>query len=305
MSDRKSLFQLRTLPPAVLALAAVALSGTAQAQSNAANGATLYKQPVPIPMGAPASCENCHGPAFIFKAASTAGAISAAISANRGGMNAFSSWTAAQIGDVATYVAAAAPPTLPPLALPPGTPAPAPTPTPAPPPPGTPTTTPTINPSPAMFSSTEVGRYSATTGILVTNGTTVAVSLATPALVPPSGTSTEFVVTTAPAGTTNCVPGFRLDPGTSCSFGVQFAPLAAGVRSEKWTINFADGVAAREVTLEGTAIAGTGAGGGTAPTGSSAANSPADGGGAALGLTHLLGLLALSGVGGLRRRFDA
>lgn len=155
-----------------------------------------------------------------------------------------------------------------------------------------------------MFSSTEVGKYSATTGILVTNSTTVAVSLATPALVPPSGTSTEFVVTTAPAGTTNCVPGFRLDPGVSCSFGVQFAPLAAGVRSEKWTVNFADGVAAREVTLEGTAIAGA-ATGGTAPTGSSAANSPADGGGAALGWMHLFGLFALSAVGSLRRRINS
>ena len=76
----------------------------------------LYKQTVPFPVSGPVSCQDCHGPAYIFKAASTAVAISAAITANRGGMSAYSSWTAAQISDVAAYVAVAAPPSLPPLA---------------------------------------------------------------------------------------------------------------------------------------------------------------------------------------------
>ena len=74
-------------------------------------GETLYKQAILISGVGSASCENCHGPAYIFKAASTATAISAAIAGNRGGMSAYSSWTATQINNVANYVAAATPPT--------------------------------------------------------------------------------------------------------------------------------------------------------------------------------------------------
>lgn len=73
-------------------------------------GETLYKQAILI-SGVSASCENCHGPAYIFKAASNPSTISAAIAGNRGGMAAYSSWTATQINNVANYVAAATAPT--------------------------------------------------------------------------------------------------------------------------------------------------------------------------------------------------
>ena len=303
MSNRKALFHLRTLPSAVLALAAVGSSGTALAQADAANGEKLYKQQVSIGAGATASCENCHGFAYIFKR--TGPQISAAIAANRGlVMGVYSTWTAAQIGDVATYIAGANPPNTPPLVLPPGSPAPAPAPAPAPVP-GTPTNAPTIAMSSSMFSSTEVSKYSQTIGLQVTNSTSAPIVLSNPALIPPAGTTLEFVVAKAPAGTKECKPLDLLDVGTSCSFGVQFAPLNAGTRTEKWTIKFEGSVPAVEVTLEGTAIAFAGGSstGGTAPTNSSA-NAPTDGGGGALGWISLFGLSTFLAIGNARRRRD-
>ncbi len=311
MSDRKSLLHLRSLPPTVLALAAVGISGSAFAQvGNPTTGATLYRQTVLNAAGVPVNCENCHGPASIFRARPQfAGITEAGLVARFGvaisdpikGMGGFAPWSPQMRADVAAYIlAATAAPPPPPLTLPPGTPAPpppAPTPAPAP---VSPTTSPTATPNPAMFSSTEVGKYSATAGILVTNSTASTITFASPALVPAAGTSNEFIATRAPAGTTNCAAGAALEPGMSCSFGVQFAPLAAGTRSEKWTINFADtGVPAREVTLEGTAIGGAAAASSStaAPT---AANAPTDGGGGAFGWLSLLGLAALAGIRRIR-----
>ena len=306
MSNRKSLLHLRTLPPALAALAAVGLSGSALAQ-NAANGATLYKTPI-----GGASCENCHGPANIYKAKPIiAGATEAgilvqmnnAIATNKGpGMAAFSIWTPTQRADVAAYIfsATAAPPP-PPLVLPPGTPAPAPAPAPAPVPPSA---APTLSPDAARFNSTEVGKESATSGVQVTNSTTGAVILATPAIVREADKPAEFLLTSAPSGSVNCVPGYRLEPGTSCSFGVRFAPLAAGTRTEKWSVKFLSDIPAREVTLEGTAIATAASVTSSSPTsGSSAANSPTGGAGA-LGWTSLFGLAAFALAGSLRRRKD-
>jgi len=306
MSNRKSLLHLRTLPPALAALAAVGLSGSALAQ-NATNGATLYKTPI-----AGASCENCHGPASSYKlkptisSATEAGILvqlNNAIATNKGpGMTAFSIWTPTQRADVAAYIfgATAAPPP-PPLVLPPGTPAPAPGPAPAPVPPSA---SPTLSPDTARFNSTEVGKESATAGVQVTNSTTGAVIFATPAIVPEAGKPGEFFVTSAPSGSVNCVPGYRLEPGTSCSFGVRFAPLAAGTRTEKWSVKFLSDIPAREVTLEGTAIATAASITSSSPTGdSSAANSPTGGAGA-LGWTSLFGLAAFAVAGSLRRRND-
>lgn len=303
MSTRKSLFRLRSLPPAVAAVAAVGMSGSALAQ-NAANGATLYRTTVPIPNSAPLSCENCHGAANIFKASRFPNTTEAgilvllnnAIATNKGLMAAFSGWTPTQRADVAAYVAGAtAAPPPPPLAQPPGTPAPAPAPGPAPAP-APPSTTPTTSPDAARFASVEVGKESATTGVLVTNSTSAAVKFSTPAIVPPANKVSEFVATTAPQGSTNCVPGYTLEPGTSCSFGVRFAPLASGVRTETWSIKFENNVPSRDITLEGTAIAAAGT--------ESGGDSEEDGGGGALGLGALFGLAGLAALGRLRRRFS-
>lgn len=304
MSNRKALFHLRTLPSTVLALAAVSASGSALAQANVANGETLYKQKITVPVTGSVACQDCHGPAFIFKR--SAAQISAAIAANRGGMNIYASWTAAQIGDIAAYMDAAQPPTTPPLALPPGSPAPAPAPAPPPAPaPGTPTNKPTVAMSSPMFSSTEVSKYSQTIGLQVTNSTTAPIVLSNPALIPPAGTMLEFVAAKPPAGTKECKPLDLLDVGMSCSFGVQFAPLNAGTRTEKWTIKFEGNVPAVEVTLEGTAIAV--AAGSTSPTTApttSSANAPTDGGGGALGWLSLLGLSSFLALGSARRRLS-
>jgi hypothetical protein len=317
MSNRKTLLHLRTLPSTVAALAAVGLSGPVLAQTgNPTTGATLYKQTVAIPNSAALSCENCHGAANIFKASRFPNTTEAgllvlfnnAVSTNKGLMGAFAGWNAQMRADVVSYLAGAtAAPPPPPLTLPPGTPAPAPAPAPAPTPapaPATPTTSPTATPNPAMFSSTEVMKESATSAVLVTNSTKNTITFATPAMKPPAGVKSEFVTTKAPEGSTDCARTPSLEPGTSCSFGVRFAPLSAGTRSETWTINFSTtDVPAREVTLEGTAIGGSAAtsAGTTAPTGSSAANAPSDGGGGALGLLSLFGLGGLALLGGRRR----
>jgi hypothetical protein len=149
-----------------------------------------------------------------------------------------------------------------------------------------------------------VGKESATSGVQVTNSTTGAVILATPAIVPEAGKPAEFFVASAPSGSVNCVPGYRLEPGTSCSFGVRFAPLAVGTRTEKWSVKFLSDIPAREVTLEGTAIGTSASATSTSPTSdSSAANSPTGGVGA-LDWTALLGLSALAFAGRWRRRND-
>ncbi len=300
MSNRKSLFHLRSLPPTVAALAVVGLSGSALAQvGNPTTGATLYKTPVAIPNGVPLACENCHGAASVFNIregtdpAAIVGRMSAAIAAPGNGksMNQYAVWSPQMRADVASYIATstAAPPP-PPLTLPPGTPAPAPAPaTPAPP-----STTPTTSPDVARFSSIEIGKESATSGVLVTNSTTAAVKFATPAFVPPAGKPSEFASTIAPQGSTNCVPGYRLEPGTSCSFGVRFAPLASGVRTETWSIKFENNVPSRDITLEGTAIASAASASGT--------DDSEDGGGGALGLGAVFGLAGLAALGRLRRR---
>jgi hypothetical protein len=308
MSNRKSLLHLRTLPPAFAALAAVGFSGSALAQ-NPTTGATLYKLAVPIPGGTPQACENCHGPADLFKAARLSGTTEAgilvlinnAIATNKGLMGAYAGWTPQMRADVAAYLAGATAAPPPPFAPPPGSPAPAPAPAPSPVPPSA---APTLSPDTARFNSTEVGKESATAGVQVTNSTTGAVIFATPAIVPEAGKPGEFFVTGAPSGSVNCVPGYRLEPGTSCSFGVRFAPLASGTRTEKWTVKFLSDIPAREVTLEGTAIATAASVTSSSPTsGSSAANSPTGGAGA-LGWTSLFGLAAFALAGSLRRRKD-
>jgi mono/diheme cytochrome c family protein len=310
MSNRKSLLHLRTLPPVVVALAGVGLSGAALAQTgNPTTGATLYDTAVPIPGGTPSSCKNCHGAANIFNLSqgtsetAIVGRMSAAIAApgNAKSMNQYAVWTPQMRADVAAYIASAtAAPPPPPLVLPPGTPAPAPAPTPGPVPPSA---APTLSPDTPRFNSTEIGKESATLGVLVTNTTTSAVKLATPAAIPPRDKPAEFLLTTAPSGSVNCVPGYTLEPGTSCSFGVRFAPLASGTRTEKWTIAFTDDVPAREVTLEGAATGSVTSTTTSSPTGSSAANAPTGGAGA-LGWTSLFGLAAFAVAGSLRRRKD-
>ena len=146
----------------------------------------------------------------------------------------------------------------------------------------------------ARFNSIEIGKESATSGVLVTNSTSAAVKFATPAFVPPAGKPSEFASTIAPQGSTNCVPGYRLEPGTSCSFGVRFAPLASGVRTETWSIKFENNVPSRDITLEGTAIASAASASGT--------DDSEDGGGGALGLGTVFGLVGLAALGRLRRR---
>lgn len=287
MLNRQKLFSLRALLHAVLAIAACGAT-SALAQGNAANGATLYTQRlagVPIAGQAGISCQDCHGFAGTFRdlrfaglnEAAILGRINAAINGDAGMiMGRYSAYTT-QRSDLAAHLVVAI--------------------TPPPPPPFAPLPTPSAAPSPVMFSSTAVGATSATIAILLTNSASIAITLGNPHVVPATGQIGDFRSATVPAGQTACVNSAVLQPGTSCSIGAQFVPTAAGSRTATWNVNFVGNVPTREVTLQGTA---TGAGTTSAPT--SSANAPLNAGAGALGWLNLLGLLALLGVSGTRRR---
>jgi cytochrome c553 len=284
MSNTRWLFQLRRLPHAALALAACGAVQPAVAQ-NAANGQVLYQQRVPDQSGF--SCEDCHGPAYLFQR--TAGAISTAISQDRGGMRVlYSSLTAAQISDIAAYMAAALPPPPPPPVTPPPG---------SPPPP----TTPMASPNPVMFNSTQVGTMSPVVNVQFTNTSAANITLASPVISAATGHATDFLVATPTTGSARCIPGYGMAPGTSCFFGVQFAPSSAGARSATWTISFTGAVASRTLPLQGTATTTAAPAPAPAPAPSSA-NAPTSGGGGALGWLSLFGLAALSAIAGRRRR---
>ena len=284
MQTRQKLFSSRTPLHFLLAFAAAFGSTSAFAQAgNPANGATAYVEKV-----AGASCQDCHGFAGTFRdsrfpganEATIRAAIASAISGNAGGlMGVFQNapWTAQKTSDVAAHLVVAV--------------------TPPPPPPFAPLPTPTAAPSPVMFASTAIGATSATIGVALTNTAGTAVTLGNPAVNPSTGQVADFRSATAPAGQTACVNGGIMQPGASCSLGFAFAPTAAGARSATFRVTFVGNVPARDITLQGTA---TGAGGSTAPT--SSANAPLNAGAGALGWMNLLGLLALLGVGRVRRR---
>jgi mono/diheme cytochrome c family protein len=298
MSQLQHLFRLRTLPQTALALAACGIGSAALAQTgDPVMGAARYVQDV---MGA--NCSNCHGSADFFRTsrfptateAQILSAINGAITSELGMMG-YSTWTQPQRRDVAAYILTATPPPpAPPFAPPPGS---------TPPPPTA--ATPNASPNPVMFNSTQVGSTTTTIGVLFTNSGTMSVTFATPPVVAAVGAMSDFLVAPAPSGTTACVGGMVLMAGMSCSFGAQFAPTAAGTRAAVWNVNFTGGVGSRQLTLQGTATAASTPAPAPVPAPApapSAANAPSSGGGGAIGLLSLAGLLALTGVGGLRRR---
>jgi len=299
MPSIQRLFDLRRLPHTALAMAACGLGGIASAQTgNPTAGQALYVQRINFPVSGLLNCADCHGPQEIFGAylaqrgASTdAGVLSqlnGAISADRGGMSLYSSWTTQQRTDVSAYIARGAS-------------------APAPPPSGS--ATPTASPNPVLFPSTSVGSTGAVIGILLTNSAGTTVTFATRAVVIAAGDANDFQIVAPPAGTTACqTAGGTLGPGMSCSIGARFAPTASGNRGATWRVDFANGVYSRALSLQGTATTtpapapAPSPAPAPAPAPSPPASSPDAGGGAIGGLQSLAGLLALWGVSGLRRR---
>jgi mono/diheme cytochrome c family protein len=298
MSNAGRLFQLRSLPRAALALAACAASGAVPAQTgNPTNGQVLYQQRVNFPVSGALNCEDCHGPAYLFRAAASAGTISGAIAANRGGMSAYSSLTAQQVNDIAAYVAVALPPPPPPAAPPPGS---------IPPP-----ATPTASPDPALFPSTVIGGASPVVNVLFTNTSAANVTFNNPAIGAASGHTGDFRVAAPTSGTPQCISGRVMAPGTSCSFGIQFAPSASGTRSASWTVNFTGSVAPRTVSMQGVATTAAAPAPAPAPAPTpapapapvtSSANAPTAGGGGAVDWSTLLALAMLGGLASACRR---
>lgn len=293
MSDTRWLFHLRALPQAAAALVACAATGAAYAQ-NAANGEVLYQTRFTIPVSGPTSCEDCHGPAYLFRR--SAAQIASAIAGNRGQvMGTFAFLTAQQIDDLGAYMAVAQPPPPPPPV--------------SPPPAGSPpAATPMASPNPAMLPNTVVGSTSAVVNVQFTNTAASNVTFATPAIGAASGDASDFLVAAPTTGNAQCISGRVMAPGTSCWFGVQFAPSAGGARSATWSVQFTGAVAARTITLQGMAST-TAAPAPTpapapapSPAPVSAANAPTSGGGGAIGWLGLLALIASSCTASLRRR---
>jgi mono/diheme cytochrome c family protein len=301
MSNKRWLFQLRSLPHAALAVAACAAGPTALAQ-NAANGQVLYQTRVNFPVSGPLNCEDCHGPAYLFRAASSAAAISGAIGGNRGGMSVYSFLSAAQVSDIAAYVATALPPPPPPPV--------------SPPPAGSPpAATPMASPNPAMLPNTVIGSTSSIVNVQFTNTAAANVTFATPAIGAVSGDTADFLVAAPTTGTAQCISGRVMAPGTSCWFGVQFKPTAAGTRTATWAVNFLGSVAPRTLTMQGAASTTMAPAPAPAPAPTpgpapapapapspSSANAPTSGGGGAMDAASLLGLSLLAGLAGARRR---
>lgn len=290
MSDTRWLFSLRALPRA--AAAVVACAATSALAQNAANGEVVYQTRFTIPVSGPTSCEDCHGPAYLFRR--SAGQVSTAIAANRGQvMGTFSFLTPQQIDDLGAYMAVAQPPPPPPPV--------------SPPPAGSPpAATPMASPNPAMLPNTVVGSTSTVVNLQFTNTAAANVTFNTPAIGAASGHASDFLVAAPTTGNAQCISGRVMAPGTSCWFGVQFAPSAVGPRAATWTIQFTGSVAARTITLEGmattTAAPAPVPAPAPAPAPASAANPPTSGGGGAFGWPGLFGLLALGGAARLRRR---
>jgi hypothetical protein len=280
MLSRYTLFRLRNLLHAVLAIAACAAT-SALAQGNATLGATYYTEKV-----AGASCQDCHGFAGTFRDSQFPGAneatIRAGIQAAINGepmMAAFRNapWNAQKTTDVAAHLVVAITPPMPP--------------------PFAPLRTPTATPSPVMFGSTAVGATSAQIAVVLTNVEGIAITLGNPAVNPSTGQVANFRSATVSAAQTACVNGGVIQPGASCSIGFEFVPTTGGASTATFRVTFVGNVPAANITLQGTA---SGAGGSNAPT--SSANAPLNAGAGALGWLNLLGLLALLGVSRTRRR---
>lgn len=88
------------------------------ATAGSAAGAALYSQKVSVPNSAPLSCEDCHGPANVFRTrpqfasltdASLAARITLAINNPAYGMSAFAGWSSQMRLDVAQYILNGAP----------------------------------------------------------------------------------------------------------------------------------------------------------------------------------------------------
>lgn len=287
-TNTRWLFHLRALPRAAIAIAACAGASAALAQ-DAANGRVLYRKGVPFGSGVMVSCDDCHGPGFqirvTYPSAQTAAGIRNGINRNAGpGMANFGFLTMAELADIAAYVVAdPTPPPPPPF---------------SPPPAGT-AATPMASPNPAMLPSTPVGSLSAVVNVQFTNTSTANVTFNTPAIASISGDAADFPVAAPTVGTAQCISGRVMAPGTSCWFGVQFKPSAAGTRNATWTMNFTSGVAPRTVTLQGTAT--TTAAPAPSPAPAPSANAPTSGGGGALDWLALTGLGLLAGVAARRR----
>jgi hypothetical protein len=249
--SHQRLFRLHKLPH--VAVAAVALAGASGALAqtgNAASGATLYKTRVQPSIAnlSPSSCEDCHGSGNSLyltlgrnstpTEASVLSAINGAIGGNRGGMGAYSTWSAQQRADVAAYVVSQSP---------------------APPPPfggggGTVVATPTATPNPATFANTPVGSRSAAVTIMVTNAAAAAVTFAAqPIAVLGGGNGGDFWINATPSGMAACTG--TLAPGGSCALSVDFRPTATGTRTVAWTLNFTN-AQARTLTFTGSGTSG-------------------------------------------------
>lgn len=301
MSKRHALFHLDALPRTAVAFMALVVMSAAHAQTgDPVRGKTLFELKVNTTSGL-RNCEDCHGSAPVLYALySGMGRNEAATyTLITNGINSVAImspyrtlWGMQERLDVAAY-----------LMRGPHVTAPTPTPTPTPPP-GTPPPppTPSANPNPMMFSSTTVGTNSSVMGVLLTNSSASAVTFGSVPVTFFSGDTTDFVVGTPPTGSTACQAGTVLAAGMSCSFGVRFSPQAAGARFAVWNINFTGGVAARQLSLQGTALAAPTPAPTPAPSPPSSSGAPAQEGGGATGLFALAGLIAALGLGRGRRR---
>ncbi len=198
-------YQLRG---ASLCLTLAVMAGSSAHAADALNGKSLYLNG---PVGGGASCTTCHGasPAAnvsgILRAANNPTVISAAFTANKGGMGALfnGKFTTAEIADLAAFI-------------------------------GNPTVTAapaaSLTPGSLVFNGTTIGQSSAALSATLANAGTAALSIDTIGF---SGAAAgDFSVN---GGT--CAGGASVAAGASCTVQLIFKPTVAGARAAALTIS--------------------------------------------------------------------
>jgi cytochrome c553 len=212
-----------------LLLFAFGMLFTSYAQADALNGKTLYSASPPSG-GVACATSGCHNanPATntnkILKGANNAALITSAIAAGTGGMNILKNkWTAAEINDIAAYLANLN------VTAPVGVPV------------------AQVSPSPLTFVSTIQGQAAGAQTVTLSNTGNANLSITSVTL---ASTSADLQQDFSAVGNGTCGAGGVVAGGSSCTFTIGFMPKAIGSRSSNLSISHSVGTSV--VALQGT-----------------------------------------------------
>jgi cytochrome c553 len=218
---------------AALLLLSLGTLFASNAQADALNGKTLYAA-TPPSGGVACATSGCHNanPATntnkILKGANNAALITSAINAGTGGMNILKNkWTAADINDIAAYLANLN------VTAPVGV------------------AVAQVAPSPLTFVSTIQGQAAGTQTVTLSNTGNANLSITSVTL---ASTSADLQQDFSAVGNGVCGAGGIVPGGSSCTFTIGFTPKAIGARSASLSISHSVGTSVATLQGTGTAI---------------------------------------------------